>query len=325
MEFCENCGKQLQDGEKCTCIEATEQATENTVATEQATEVTGEAEQVTESTGEAEQAAVSTEAEAPKKTNPLKGKEKTVALGVALALVVFILIKIFSGSKGYMEPVDDFMKQINKKNTNYQEVNATLMPDFAAKLYKSYNAKRLKSDYYADAFEDGVDDLEDWYDDCDDEYNKWKLTFETKKTTKLDKKDLEDYQDELDDYYDYLDYYIDSNEDILEDEDDLEDYADEWDYKEKDAKAALKAFIKYYSAYEDMKVTAGYEVKGKFIIKTGKDELKTDTVEFVVLKVNGDWTYYGLIGGGSLYFDDDDEGCFDFISDFLYSSMLVAY
>ncbi len=325
MEFCENCGKQLQDGEKCTCTEVNAQAAEDAVVAEQVVESPVVVEQGVESTGEAEQVSTGTEPEAPKKTNPLKGKEKTVILGAALAIVIFILIKIFSGSKGYMEPVDDFMKQINKKNTNYQELNATLMPDFAAKLYKSYYAKRLKSDYYADLIEDQKDDLEDCYDDCNDEYDRWKLTFETKKATKLDKKDLEDYQDELDDYYDYLEYFIDSNEDTLEDEDDLEDFADEWDYKEKDAKAALKAFIKYYSSYEDMKVTAGYEVKGKFIVKTGKDELKTDTVEFVVLKVNGDWTYYGLIGGGSLYFDDDDEGCFDFISDFLYSSMLVAY
>ncbi|MBQ8815948.1 MAG: hypothetical protein IJZ84_01540 [Lachnospiraceae bacterium] len=306
MAFCENCGKQLQDGEKCTCTESVEQVTENT--------------------GTVEQVSESAEAEAPKRENPLKGKEKPLIIAAAAVVVLLILIKIFSGSKGYMEPINDFMKAINKKNTSSVELNATLMPDFGAKLYKKYYAKQLKSDYYADVYDDRKDDFEDYYDDCDDEYDRWKLSFEMKKSTKLDKDDLEDIQDELDDYYDdYLEYYVDSYEDILDDEDDLEEFADSWEYEEKDATAALKAFMNFCKAYEELKVTAGYEVKGKFIVKSGKDEYKTDTVEFIVLKVNGDWTYYGVTGGGSLYFEDDEEGCFDFISNFLYSSKLSLY
>ena len=316
MAFCENCGKELADGEQCTCTTA------EAVAQEQVTEASVAEAPVAEEAPKAEAAPEAPEAPAkaaaPKKNN-------MIIIGVVAAVVVVLLLLVVllaGGSKGYMSPVDDFMKQINKKNTDVVEVYTTLMPDFAADLYAQTHKKYMVAEDYADYYEDAIETMEDYYEDCDDEFDKWKLSFETKKASELDEDDLEDIQDYLDDYYDdYREADVDTYEDLLDDDDDLEDSADELDISESQVKAILKASMKYAQAYEEMKVTAGYEVKGKFIVKSGKDTYETKNVEFRVVKINGDWTYWGLVDG-SLDFEDDDENCFDFLSNFLSSRRL---
>lgn len=313
MGFCEKCGKELAEGEQCTCT--AEGAVQESVAEAVSTQEATVAEVVAE---------VKEEPVAEKK--PAMDKNKLTIIGVVAAVVVLLLLVavIAGGSKGYMEPVEDFMKEINKKNTNPVEVYGTLMPDFAADLYLNCHKQYSAMEEYLDIYEEGVDNLEDYYDDCDDEFDKWKLSFEMRKASKLDKDDLEDIQDDiLDDYYkdNYLKDEAKMIEDLLEDDDDLEDAADDSELSVSKVKSILKAHLKYVQAYEELKVTAGYEVKGKFVVKSGKDEYDTETVEFVVLKINGDWTYWGL-ESGSLSFDDDDENCFGFLSSFLKSKKL---
>lgn len=313
MAFCEHCGKEIAEGEQCTC-QSVDTAAQAPVAEETPVVETPVAE---EAKAVAEAPAVKEEA---KETKPDDNKNKMVILIAAAAAVVvlIVLVALFAGgSKKYMEPVDDFIAQINKKNTDPVELYSTLMPDFAASLYADTHKKYMVAEDYVDGYEDAMDNMEDYYDDCDDEFGKWKLSFELKKASEMDEDDLEDIQDYLDDYYDdYREDEVDMYEEALEDDDDLEDAADELDISESQAKAMLKASIKYAQAYEKMKVTEGYEVKGKFIVKAGKDEYETSTVEFRVIKINGDWTYWG-IADGSLEFDDDDENCLDFLSNFL--------
>lgn len=287
MGFCEKCGKELTEGEVCTCTSAEAVAQDNVVAEEK-------------------------KAETPAKNNKM-------LLGIVAAVVVVLILVIAlvaGGSKGYMSPLEDFMAAINKQSTDYVKVNGTLMPDFAADLYAQCHKKYMVSEDYADIYEDSMEYLEDCYDNCNDEYDKWKLSFEVKKASKLDDDDLEDIQDYLDDYFDNLEDEVDYLEDILEDADEIEDMADDTDVSKSQFKAVLKANLKYVQAYEDLKVTAGYEVKGKFIVKAGKDEFDTETVEFRVVKINGDWTYWGLTSG-SVDFDDDENDCFSFIANYL--------
>ncbi len=289
MAFCEKCGKPLEDGQKCTCEAAAPKAPVENVA--------------------------------PKA--PAKGKGKKGLIAVAAVIVVVLLISLLTGGKGYMSPVEDFMSAINKKSTDVVKIYTTLMPDFAAKQFKSVYKQVLKVvDDAADSMDDLKEELEEYYDDATDEYGKWKLTFEKKSAKKLDKDDIEEYQEECESYYEnYMEGSLEYFDEILEDEDYLEDFADSLDIKEKQAKSIVKAMKKYYQAYEDLKVSAGYEVKGKFVIQAD-DEFKTEYVKFIVLKVNGDWTYYG-ISDGDLYFGDYYD-YFEFIEDALYDGALFT-
>lgn len=299
MAFCENCGKELADGEQCTCTSA----------------------------GVAP-AGVAPAAAAPvaKEEKPNNNNKVIIGVVAAVAAVVVVLLLVVvlavGGSKGYMKPVEDYMKAINKKETDPIKLYSTVMPDFSANLYADLNKKFKASEDYKDMYDDAVETMEENYEDCEDEYGKIKMSFESKKASKMDKDDLEDIQDYLDDYYDdSIEDQIDELEDMLEDADEIEDAADELDISESEMKAIVKSYIKYLKSYEKMKVSAGYEVKGKFIVKAGKDEYKTETVEFQVVKINGDWVYWGVTDG-SMRFEDDDEYLLTFIGNFLNNKKL---
>ena len=127
--------------------------------------------------------------------------------------------------------------------------------------------------------------------------------YEENKVKKMDKDDLEDAADFLNDCYeDSLDDY----EDMLEDDDDIEEFADMYDIDEKDAENLIKAYIDRCKQFVDCKVSAAYEVKGKFIVTVdGKDTYETDSVKLQLVKINGEWVYVGY--EGSLRFDTDDD------------------
>ena len=282
MAFCTKCGKALADGEKCTC--ETPVATEQTPQTETATA-------------------------APKKKNT-----GLIAGIAAIAIVIVIILVMVLTSKPYMAPVKDFMKQVNSHNTNYLELYQSLMPDFAAKEVGKIYKQIQKSDELMEDVEDSIKNFENYYENATDEYGNWKLTFQLKKAELLEDDDLENAQEAIEDYYrnNHFSNTIDAWEDLLDDEEDLEDYADDLDINEKQAKALLESYIKYYTAYKEVKVGEIYEVKGKFIIKADGEEMDTDTVKFYMAKVNGDWTYYSF-REGNLTFDGDDGDYFAFI------------
>lgn len=303
MAFCENCGKQLADGEVCTCMAGQQPEAQGTTPV-----------------GNAQPAGGAVPASGDKK------KKWLIAIPVAAVVLLLIIIISALSSKPYMEPVKDFMKLMNKRSTNVEKIMELQVSDFAKKEYAALISAAKKSDDFMDGLDDTKENIEDYYEDADDEFEKWKLSFELKKAEKMDEDDLDDLKDYLEDYYDdYMDSAVDYWEDILDDEDYLEDLADEADMSEKEAEKFCQAFIKYLKAYEDMKVTAGYEVKGKFIVDSKDGDCKTDTVTFRVLKVNGDWCYYGFSDSGSYGFKGDDEGVLDFLYDSLDSNWLYSY
>lgn len=238
-----------------------------------------------------------------------------VAAPIVVVLLVLILVIGAFSSGSYMSPLNDFLNQANKKTADEQKLTSTLMSDSRYNLMKKVIAIMEKSDSYADSMENSNEKLEEAFEEIDDEFDKWKIKFETKSNEKLDKDDVEDLQESLEDYYDdYVEKMIDQFDDILEDDDKLEDYADMMDLKEKEVEQLLKAYIKYYESFENVKVSEAYEVKGKFIVTADKDEFKTETVKLFFAKINGNWVYAGCDGSLEL---EDSEGYFDFIMEYL--------
>lgn len=300
MAFCEHCGKQLADGEVCTCTAGQQAAAPEEV---QGTAPAGDAQPVS---GEAVPA------------NGNKKKLYLIAGGVAVVVILLFIIIRALISKPYMEPVEDFMKLMNKRSTSYEEIAKAKLPGFAQKKFAAVFSAAKKSDEFADRFEDAAENMADYYEDAEDEFEKWKVSFELKKAEKMDEDDLDGLKGFFEDYFDdNVEDTVDEIEDILDDEDELEEMADFMDMSEKEAKKFCKAYIDFLKAYEELKVTDGYEVKGKFIIESKDGDCKTETLTFRVLKMNGDWCYYGISDSNSYGFRGDDEGVFNF----LYSSL----
>lgn len=240
------------------------------------------------------------------------GDKKVIAIGAIAAVVVIglaILLVTSLFGKGYMSPVEDYMKLTNKMSTDYFEVRDSLLGNKIAKAEEKIRKVFIDSDaeYYGDSMEDSYEeyneDMEKLYKKILKEYDKFKLSFEENKVKKMDKDDLEDAADFLNDCYeDSLDNY----EDMLEDDDDIEEFADIYDIDEKDAENLIKAYIDRCKQFVDCKVSAAYEVKGKFIVTVdGKDTYETDSVKLQLVKINGEWVYVGY--EGSLRFDTDGD------------------
>lgn len=294
--FCEKCGKQLAEGEVCNC-----QTPEK------------------------------------KKLNPAIIVLAVILLAI-VALVVVLLLNSDGGSSKskkddkekeqkstYMDPIDNYLAVINKRNTDAVDFVEAMIPEFAVKKFHAMVEIYAKSDYYGDDIEDMSDDLADYYDDCDDEYDTWKISFEKKEAEKMDEDALEDYKEEVEEYYeDDLSYMVESLEEIMEDEDYLEDVADSFELSEEDARELVENMLAYYKCYEDIKVTAGYEVKGKFVLKADGETYETEYMKFVVLKIDGSWVYCGLADYGYLGFEGEDSGVFSFFFRELRSSKFYA-
>lgn len=240
------------------------------------------------------------------------GDKKVIAIGAIAAVAVIGLVILLVTSlfgKGYMSPVEDYMKLTNKMSTDYFEVRDSLLGNKIAKAEGKIRKVFIDSDaeYYGDSMEDSYEeyneDMEKLYKKILKEYDKFKLSFEENKVKKMDKDDLEDAADFLNDCYeDSLDNY----EDMLEDDDDIEEFADMYDIDEKDAENLIKAYIDRCKQFVDCKVSAAYEVKGKFIVTVdGKDTYETDSVKLQLVKINGEWVYVGY--EGSLRFDTDGD------------------
>ena len=282
MSFCEKCGKELAEGQVCDCQGASK-----------------------------------------KKFNPA-----IIVLAVFVIAIVALVIVLIVNSDGgsskskkddkeekstYMDPIDNYLAVVNKKNEDYIAFNKSLMPEFSAKKFGAFMEVFTADGEYADYLEDANDQLSDYYEECDDEFKGWKLSFKKEAAEKLDADDMEDYKEYVEEYYeDYLQYTVEELEENMEDEDTLEDLAYMLDVTEEDAAKIVKAMITYMKAYEGLKVSAGYEVTGKFVLKADGETYETDSMSFVVLKVNGSWVYCGLTDYDYLGFEEDDYSVFGF-------------
>lgn len=309
MAFCGNCGRQLEDGEVCTCTQNNQQFGAQQPGNQQfgaqqfGNQQSGNQQFAGQQFGN-QAGNVAGEFQSPQTVNK---KNKTVFYALAAVVVAVVLYAAFNLiGGGYMSPVNDVMALINKKSTDANKYRVAMMSSDLAKPVEKIASIAIKAD--KDAFEDENEVFEDFYEDLDDEWKKWKLSFDMKSKKKLDKDDLKDLQElYADNYDDYYEDVVDRLKDALEDDDDLEDLADSMDISEKDAKAVVKELINFFGKFKKLKVTEGYKVKGKFVIKADGEEYKTDTKEFYVYKINGDWCYGGGASGDYFRFDLDGE------------------
>ncbi len=225
-----------------------------------------------------------------------------VAAPIVLVLLILVIaVSAIFGGGGYMSPMNDYMKLINKKSTDSMKYAQALSPKNMEKLLKTMIET---SEAYEKQMDNMAEDMEDLFDDLDDEFDKWSISFEQRKNEKVDKDDLEEMQEAIEDRYDdYIEDMVDQMEDTLDDEDKLELYAKAQDISEDDAEKQIKAMLNYYKSFEKAKISEVREIKGKFIFKGDKDEWKSDTVTITMVKMNGEWIY----SGEGITFDTDDE------------------
>lgn len=289
MAFCTKCGKELAENEVCSCQQ----------------EAPVEAPQAEAPQAPVEQAPVAQEAPAAEKNNNKYFKYAAIAVVV---LGIIIVIASLAGGKPYKKMLNEYVSLVNKKSNDVYAYNYALMADGRVKLAKDVQKASLKSEDAKDELEELKEKKADQFEDCNDEYEKWKLSYEIKSAKKMDEKDLKDYQKATKGYYkSFMKESVKALEEILEDEDDeIEDGADNLDISKKEYKKLIKAKLKQYKDLEDIEISAGYEVKVKFFVKTKDDEYKTEMVKVAVLKVNGDWVYAGpaIDEVESFYFED---------------------
>lgn len=288
MPFCPNCGKALQEKEKCTCTATT--------ATENKTPETQEAQ--------------------PKK----KGKKPVILVAlIAIVVIAAVALVLVLTNKPHMKPINDFVSAINKQETGYVELYETLMPDFAAKKMAKVFKALAKNEDFAERLESSSRSMEYNYQNLTDAFGSWKLKFEVRNEELLDGEELTNVQNRLKKYYENnLAYEAASYETTLNDKELLEDYADDKDITKKEAKAFLQAAIDYYEAYRSVEVGDVYEVKGRFILKAKGEKYDTDSVKFYLANVNGDWFLYSF-REGELEFDSDVHSYVYFIRNYLTS------
>lgn len=299
MAFCENCGKTLAEGEVCSCT-------------------------------------------VPEK----KGKSGLIFM-IVLALVIVVLavvliIALASGSDSeesdekdeekkievkstYMDPVDELIKLVNKREADVLALKNAFIPDFAAKKYNKILNYFEESGEFQDELTWRNEDLEDTYEYIQEEFGDWTISFEESEAIKMTESDLNDYAREVEDSYDdYLEDFRDELEDMLEDDEEIEEYADIWETSEEQTKKIFEAWISYIEEYEKLKVSEGYKVSGKFILESEKGEYESGMITFVVLQVNDSWVYMGVEYCETLYFYEDTNNYFSFFFEYIRESHLFS-
>lgn len=247
------------------------------------------------------------------------GDKKIIALGATGILVVILVIATIAfSSASYMKPINNYMKAINKKSNDYLGIQHELLGKKLAKsMQKPMNFLIGNVDSYEDYVENLEDTLEDSFDCVEDEYDNFKLTFEKKSAEKIDSDDLEDIAEAITEYYEDM---VDSYEDLLDDEDAIESGAEQMNINENEMEEYVESQIKCYESIAESRISSGYEVKGRFIIKAEDDEFRTNTVKLYILKINNDWVYVN--SSESVSFKNDDNSLFSFILEFINNTPL---
>ena len=85
-----------------------------------------------------------------------------------------------------------------------------------------------------------------------------------------------------------------------------EDLADMLDISESDLKKVMKDYIKYLKTFKKIKISAGYKVRGQYVLKNGSDDInKTDKVTMYIVKLNGNWVILTTKNGEKFRFDSE--------------------
>ncbi|MBO4559060.1 MAG: hypothetical protein J5712_03165 [Lachnospiraceae bacterium] len=290
MKFCRFCGKQLGDDEVCDCEES-KKAAENA-----------------ESQGEAGTGAV-IDNEKDSVTLDVSGvvekakshKDLLIKIGCGVAVVILLLILKSLFSSSYKTPINNIVSAINKgTKADYLTLYNAGLPKNLAKLNKE-----VYTTLYEDRLDDKNDDIKDAFEDLKDKYPKFKIKFVYDSKEKLSKTELREFKDELEegDFEDISDMIDEIEEEI---DDHAEDLADMLDISESDLKKVMKDYIKYLKTFKKLKITAGYKVRGQYVLKNGGDDInKTDKVTMYIVKLNGNWVILTTKNGEKFRFDSE--------------------
>ena len=284
MPFCTSCGKELAEGEVCSCQQAAPKAEEvkKEVKPEAKKEVKAEAKKDVKA--------------APAQEAPAKKKSVLpIVIIVAVLVLAAVIAVLVLTSKSYLKPLDKYVALINEKNPDYREYQYALMSDSRVKAAKKLAEANMAKDTYKNLVEDTTDAWEKNFERCDDELDAWTFSYEVKSKEKIEEDELQDLQKSCERYYrDNIKDQIEDIEDILDDKDDLEDDADDADIEVKEMKAIYKAQVDMLKGREKAEITKGYEVKIKFTLEGEDDTYKSENVKIRIVKMNGDWVYAGI-------------------------------
>ena len=292
MKFCRFCGKQLGDDEVCDCEESKKAA--------EAAQAQGEAGAETSSVIDNEKDSVKLDVSGVvEKAKSHKDLLIKIGCGVAVVILLLILKSLFSSS--YKTPINNIVSAINKgTKADYLTLYNAGLPKNLAKLNKE-----IYTTFDEDRLEDKDDDVKDAFEELKDKYSKVKIKFVYDSKEKLSKTELNEFKDDLEEGdLEDLDDMIDEIEDEIDDK--AEDLADMLDVSESDLKKVVKDYIKYLKTFKKIKITAGYKVRGQYVLKNGGDEInKTDKITMYIVKLNGDWVILTTKNGEKFRFDSD--------------------
>lgn len=284
MKFCTKCGKQLEDNEICSCT--TQNVMNDQFNQQNEKDTFYQPDPTTYHSADNQPVFNANSLNQPVKGSSIKAVIVLVAAVAAVLLLGVLLIASLGG--GYKKPLDKICKTINKQEKDIDKLVSVFLPDFAGDAYADLMKIMRDNDEVADAYDEVEDSVEELYESLEDSYgDDVKISYEIKKKEKMDKDDLEDIEETIHDFYDgYLEKVVDEIDDM--DSDDWEDLADELDISESKAKKAGKVVKNFSKELEKAKVSAGYTLKVKIKIE-GDDDDTNETLEFNVIKVNGDW------------------------------------
>lgn len=80
----------------------------------------------------------------------------------------------------YMDPVNDFLKLINKKDVDAIALENVLMPKFAAKKYNKIIDYFESTEEFQERLEMQNEKLRDIYEGCEEKFGDWEIVFEEK-------------------------------------------------------------------------------------------------------------------------------------------------
>lgn len=255
MAFCEYCGRQLAEGEVCTCQQGQQ-------------------------------------GNQPVEQKPKKNKKGLVIAVIVLILIVAGGVAAFLHiANGYKKPVDSIASAINKKNTDIDSLASIVLPDFAVSSYKKAVKIMKTSEDFADGYDMVTQELADFYDDMDETYGEgWKVKFDCTDKERLDADQLDRVSAV---YAGFYDSYFESICDEIAgyDKYDYEDLADTMGLTASKAKDICKVAVNFMKEFKDIKVTDGYNLTGRVVVSdsTGETLWKSDKMTVKVIKLNGDW------------------------------------
>ena len=263
MHFCVNCGRQLRDGDTCTCQQP---KTADKNVWEQAKNTF----------------------DGRKVQKMFRKYWPFIAGGAAVIILVIVLCCTLGGST-YKTPVEGLVKTFINQETDLVKIARRLLPDFVeGDVYRIYDKVKDSGDV-EDMLDDLEDDLKSMYDYLEDYYGRgMTVACEITDKDELSKRELKSAQGAISDLYsDYLEDVIDEWEDM--DDDEREDAADDADLSVKDMDACVKALEKLGKKLEKVKVSKGYELTVTVSIEGKDEDDEYEDLALRVIKVNGDW------------------------------------